>query len=235
MMAPHPSRLVEDLSEIARRRGIEAKTITLTSAATASLLLGTPDYYRPLLRRLARSLDITGKAATTWQAWVARYPYLDGHVDPIIGWLNDPPPGWSQVFADQIALLAEVDLAALAERPDAAGDHLGQMLAMLDVPADRVARGAFYTPASLAQLVARESGVKGCRPGDSIAEPCVGGGAMAVAAVRAMREAGRSPEAVRWNLGDIDRTALAVAGLAMSIHGIPDVSLRYGDALQAAS
>lgn len=61
-----------------------------------------------------------------------------------------------------------------------------------------------------------------------ITDSCVGGGGLAVAAVRA---AGTAPEARRWVLQDIDPFAVAIAGVAMSVHGIPWVELSCTDAL----
>lgn len=235
MIAPHPTRLADDLAEIARGRGVEPKTVTMTSVATASLLLGAMDHYRPILRRHARNVDLAGKMRSVWAAWIDHHSYLGGAIRPVTGWLEDPPAGWTAVMADQLAHLAEIDLLQVAERSDVAGDHLGQMLSTLEAPGDRSARGAFYTPAALAQLTAQMSGVSRARPGQVVADHCVGGGAMAIAAVRAMRQVGGAPELIRWELVDIDPFAVAVAGVAMSIHGIPHVVLRCGDALTMAS
>lgn len=58
-------------------------------------------------------------------------------------------------------------------------------------------------------------------------------GGLVIAAIRAMRRRGGVPELVRWVLGDIDRLALACAGVQVAAHGMPVVVLRPGNALAA--
>lgn len=229
----HPTlvHLTEQLVKIASATGCEPKEVTLTSVATASLLLGLGDGYRPMLTAIADHEDVPALVAQQWQWWQKSFPYLEGHLDPITGWLNAPREGQSRVLARQLQHLASVDLPTIAESPQVAGDILGQVLTLLSSPGDRSAKGAFYTPASLATVMAQMGGLEGTRPNEAILEPCCGGGGLLVAAVRHLRSVGKAPELRRWILQDIDPYAVAIAGIAMSIHGIPAVTLRCGNSL----
>lgn len=223
--------LTDRLTAIASATGCETKEVTLTAASTASLLLGLGPGYRLMLKQIADHPDPLELVAMQWQWWVQSFPYLEEHLAPITGWLSQPPRGQAHVLQRQLEYLSTIDLPAVAERPEVGGDLLGQILTRLNAPGDRAARGAFYTPTALASTIAQMSGVVDSHPNESILEPCCGGGGLVIAAVRAMRAAGKAPEMRRWVLQDIDPTAVAVAGIAMSIHGIPNVELHCGNTL----
>lgn len=227
--------LTERLTAIASATGCEAKQVTLTAVSTASLLLGLGPGYRPMLQSIAHHDDPIDLVTMQWRWWVQSFPYLGGHLGPITGWLTQPRREQAHVLRRQLEHLSTIDLPAVAERTEVAGDLLGQVLTELNAPGDKSARGAFYTPTALAQLLAQIGGATDTCPGDSIHEPCVGGGGLVISAVRALRAAGHAPELRRWVLQDIDPYAVAVAGIAMSIHGIPQVELRCGDTLATSA
>lgn len=238
-MAPNPTptiaAMTQRLVEIASAVGCEHKEVTLTAVASAALMLGTGSGYQPMLSAMSQHPDPVELVRLQWHWWLEEFPYLQGRLDSVTGWMVHPRGGQARVLAQQLAYLAQIDLRAVAERPSVAGDLLGQVLAEVNAPGDRSARGAFYTPPAVAMLMAQMGGTLESCPSESVHEPCVGGGGMVVAAVRALRAAGKAPELRRWVLQDIDPTAVAIAGIAMSIHGIPNVRLVCGNALDPIS
>ena len=233
-MSPPPSlpQLVEDLRDLAARHGAPAKDTTLTAASTAALFLGVdPATGGPLLRALAGSPDLAAGLLRIWGRWEQSFPYLHGNIGPLTRWLEHPAEHHLAALRAQLTHLTHVDLLAIAEGPSVRGDLLGQILTLIDAPGDRAVRGAFFTPPSLAGALSALAGVTDLPAGAVITDPCVGGGGLVVAAVRAMRAAGTAPEARRWILQDIDPFAVTIAGVAMSIHGIPWVELSCSDTL----
>ncbi|MET9629059.1 N-6 DNA methylase [Lentzea sp. NPDC006480] len=74
------------------------------------------------------------------------------------------------------------------------------------------ARGQFYTPACVAEAMARMVGVP--NEGERVLEPTAGTGALLRAAAEAMRQLDRDPSTVEWWAVDVDE--LAVACLAVN-------------------
>lgn len=234
MTSTTTAMLTDSLISATRKHGADPKQVGLTALCTASLLLGAGEQGPPMTKALStRERDLPGIVSTLWHAHSKVFPYLRGRLDPLIGWLDAAQPHQVLALRDCLAVCADTDLVALAEAPTVAGDLLGQVLAHLTAPGDQSARGAFYTPATTCQVIAAMTGIDTIGPGATVAEPSCGGGAMIVAAVRRMRSRGARPEEVSWHLNDLDPTAVAVAGIAMSIHGIPWVTLTVGDALAA--
>lgn len=233
--ATPPVKVAERLSTHANRRGVDTKPVVLSAVATHCLFLGVETEARSeivgALGRLAEAdVDQFGAAyRSVWRAHAEAFPYLRGHLGPFTEWLA-PASDESKARALAAALVesAEMDLHASAEADGVQGDLLGQVLTAVEAPGDRTARGAFYTPVSVAHLMAALSGPV---EHETFSDPCCGAGGLAVASVREMRRAGKRPETVQWVLNDLDPTAVAVAGVAMSIHGMPSVSLTCGNAL----
>ena len=175
----------------------------------------------------------------TLEAAGAEFPYLVGHLEPLTRILSPAGPAGPEspdsmdslerATAAILRSLAEQDLHDLVQRPDVAGDLLGPLYTAVMAPGDRTARGAFYTPPALGQLLAAIAGLP--RPGQSVYEPCSGTGGLVIATVRAMRAVGRAPELVSWHLQDIDGLALALAGVQLAALGLPAVTLTHGNAL----
>lgn len=230
MKAPSIGRLIEDMITAARSRGGEARGPVLIAAASASVMMGAPDELRcQILSEIADKQAPT----STWlkHLWVAEtnaFMFLHGHLQPVLEVLDNPDR--EADIRKVLRVLAEVDLRTVIETPEVGGDWLGRVYSAVTAPADRKHRGAFYTPAGVGSLIAELVGV---REGESVYEPAVGCGGLVLAAVRAMRRRGQRPEFVTWTLGDIDRTALALAGVAMASYGICTVRLVPGDALAA--
>ena len=221
-------RLCEKLVDQTHRCGLDADLILPVSAA-GMLLLGAADHHR-ILTGLAALEDPVTALQTLFAAQARCVPYLDGHLEVLTSILTRSDPTLTvRVVRGLLAALAEADLLQLTGSAAVGGDLLGPLYTMITSKAARSARGAFYTPPSVGALLA---GLVEVRPGESFADPCCGSGGLAIATIRAMRAAGRSPELVHWHLQDIDPVAVALAGVQLASHGMPWVTLTCGDALQ---
>lgn len=210
-------------------RGLDPR-LTLLPTAAAVLLLGIgPDQPR-VLQHLAHTVDPAATVCSILTAAGQEHTYLTAHLDPLTRLATGgDTAGTDRAVAAMLDVLAATDLSSLAEAPEVAGDVLGPMHTQVMAPADRKARGAFYTPPALAQVLALMAGLPG--PGESICDPCSGTGGLVIATVRALRAAGRSAELIHWHLQDLDALALAIAGIQLSAHGLPWVTLTQGNSL----
>jgi hypothetical protein len=86
-------------------------------------------------------------------------------------------------------------------------DLLGTALTVMRSRNAAQARGQFYTPGSVAEVMARLVGVP--EEGETVHDPTVGTGGLFRAAAQAMRAEGRNPATVIWVGADIDATAVA--------------------------
>lgn len=188
---PTLEALTEQLTRIASARGCDPKQVTLTSVSTASLLLGLEAGYSPMLAAIANHVDTVGLVVQQWDWWQQSFPFLRGHLEPITGWLNHPGAGQRETLVKQLQLLSTIDLPQMAEQPAIAGDLLGQVLTLLSAPGDRSARGAFYTPPSLAAVIAQMG--ESVAPSDRILDACCGGGAWLSPPCASCEPAARSP------------------------------------------
>lgn len=228
--------IAERLSLPATRRGHSAKPVVISAVATNALFFGIDAAARSEMVAALGALAVDDPERFTtayralWNAQTVAYPYLRGHLGPFTDWLDRDTAEGTHVRALGEALIetTRMDLHASAESPTVAGDLLGQVLMAVEASGDRKARGAFYTPSGLAGLLADISAVSDF---ETFTDPCCGAGGLAIATLRSMRRAGHHPATVTWTLNDLDRTAVACAGVAMAIHGMPHVHLTTGDAL----
>jgi len=225
-----PDRLVSVLGEPARRRGLEARPVVLSSLATCVGLLGAPEWLRVhwLAKVADGGLDACATTLRMLEGQAEAFPYLKGRLGPLTGWLENAPRPAREALAETYGVLVGVDLLGCVEADGIGGDLLGPVYTMLRSRSEVAGGGAFYTPSSLCRLLA---GLLQCGSGERVLEPACGTAGMVVAQVRAMRARGERPEGVQWVLQDIDATALALAGVNMAAHGIPHVQLVLGDAL----
>lgn len=219
----------------ATRRGYSPKPVVISAVATNALFFGVDTDTRAAMVSALGALatDDPARFVTAyralWNAQTVGFPYLRDHLGPFTGWLDHDAGGTQvQALGDALTETAAMDLHASAEEPTVAGDLLGQVLMAVEAPGDREARGAFYTPAHVAGLIADLSEVSDF---ETFTDPCCGAGGLAIATLRSMRRASRRPGTVTWVLNDLDPCAVACAGVAMAIHGMPHVHLTCGDAL----
>lgn len=216
-----PLALTDRLFAVTDRAGAERRLV-LPVTAMGLVLLGTgPDTSRELFRgaqehpRPGTVLTGTLRAIQSW------FPYLFGHLEPLLTISED---GSDKVVGDLFGVLAGVPLEDVAEQ--AHGDLLGTLYTDVIAPGDRSARGAFYTPAHVGHLMA---GIAPVSSGDTFHEPCVGCGGLVIATIREMRSRGVAPETIHWVIGEVDRLALACAGIQLAAHGMLNVTLQPGN------
>lgn len=217
-------RLVDKISHPALSRGLQPRQIGLTALAGCMFLLGTPTELRTaFLAHLAGgsvpAAKVTAELFTTQEQ---AFPYLGGHLDPLTEWLPDASESYELALRDTYAALAKLDLPGWVNDPAIGGDLLGPVYSVMRSTSEKAGQGAYYTPASVCRLLADLTTVDNV---DTVNEPACGSAGMVVAQIRAMRARGRTPETVRWVLQDIDPMAVALAGVNVAAHGMPDVVL----------
>ncbi|HLK44459.1 MAG TPA: N-6 DNA methylase, partial [Acidimicrobiales bacterium] len=140
---------------------------------------------------------------------------------------------------DDLPLVARDPAPSLAPPPDVDGPLLlGAVYEATLAPSDRRRNGAYYTPgpmaAGLAGVAVRVAGASA-----RVWDPAAGGGALLVAAMRALVAAGADPaHVVAHQLGgvDTDPVAIDVATTALGIaSGATPLGLRVGDGLDVPS
>jgi N-6 DNA Methylase len=176
------------------------------------------DGINPKALLAAADEDIVRGIAKAWAAFWLRRPDLCIRCGPLAAWLNDDP-----LDRDLVRAAAAVARAAVrAGICDVLGEHtrsvdiLGHAYITMRPKSAAQARGEFYTPAALCDVVARMTFVGDLTPGMSIAEPAAGTGGMLRAAAQVMRESGHDPADYWWVVNDI--SPLVTAALAVNCH-----------------
>ncbi|WP_367139287.1 N-6 DNA methylase [Saccharothrix sp. HUAS TT1] len=175
-----------------------------------------------------------GVMGVLWQRFVRARPDLVNPVWPFVRiWVGSSD---SYRMSDQALAAAKAvgdtllrhDLFSLADnRYDV--DLLGQVLTELRPKSSLQARGQFYTPPDVCQLMAAMT-VLG--EGESVSDPALGSGGMFRGAAQAMREQGLDPTTVTWIGNDIDDLAIAAAAVNAVLWNLgPNVVLGVANAL----
>ncbi|WP_291408843.1 N-6 DNA methylase [Actinophytocola sp.] len=175
--------------------------------------------------------DFMAFARHTWTSVIRSRPEITHLVYPIISWIFDGTEASVYQHAHAVAQAAlragQPDLTGTDRRFDT--DLLGNVLTILRPKSALQARGQFYTPASIAELLARMSDVEEHR---IVEDPMMGTGGMFRAVAEVMREQGRDPRTVRWVGCDIDPIAVACAAVNSMIWGLGhDIVFHAGNAL----
>jgi N-6 DNA Methylase len=228
-------RLADRLDNACQPLGDDERLgVPLGVAGFGMLTLGAADDLEELpsgaLAALAQHEDPLELLRLTYKELAACRPFLDGHLDPLTGWIDRAATTTVDAVRACARELAAADLARLAAHPPPAGtDVLGMLYTLLRSPGSRRHARAFPTPASVALSIAL---VLGYPEGTSVIEPGCGSGVMFIAAARAMRAAGRDPTTCSWAAIDDDPVAVALCGMNAVIHGLGrNVQLLCGDAL----
>lgn len=154
-----------------------------------------------------------------WAMFTIARPDLAFRCGPFGEWLNaEEPDRHLLAGAGAVARAAvKTGLLDLTLDLDVARqvDLLGCVYTMMRSHSAKAARGEFYTPPNVAELMARMS-LGGLEPGQSICDPTAGTGGLLRAAASALRGDGRDPGDYVWYGCDI--SPVAVAGLAVNAH-----------------
>jgi N-6 DNA Methylase len=163
--------------------------------------------------------EIVQMLAEVWSMfWISR-PDLARLVGPFAGWLNDDDPSPSRVkaaahVARAAAKAGLLDMAHNGTLLDT--DVIGTTYLNMRSDSGRQARGEFYTPPNLCDMMAAMTLGSDLKPGMSIAEPAAGHGGMLRAAANHIRQRGMNPGDFWWVVNDI--SPVVVAGLAVNCH-----------------
>lgn len=178
--------------------------------------------------------DETTLMTFTRQVWtdvIRIRPELTHLLYPMIAWIFEDDAGALSPHVHAIASAAlrtgQLDLTGSERRLDT--DLLGTALALFRPKSALQDRGQFYTPADIADLMARMTGVDAY---SSVTDPTMGTGGMFRAAAKALRASGRDPATVEWIGGDIDEIAVACATVNSMSWGLGhQIVFRAGDTL----
>lgn len=113
-------------------------------------------------------------------------------------------------------------------------DIIGPAYEAFEGKGNRQATGSFYTPDSVAYLVARLASLNMQWPEHGplgIHEPAGGSGAMLLATVRELRQQGAPPQSIRIQTWDINKLACDMVYLNLTLHGVP-AEVIHGDTLR---
>lgn len=185
-------------------------------------LLGSADPEGPDPGAQILALDddeVAQLLAEIWALFTISRPELAFRCGPFGEWLNPEEPDRRLLAgAGEVARAAvksglfELTLDLKVARQV---DLLGTVYTNLRSHSARAARGEFYTPPAVAEVMAQIS-LGGLEPGQSICEPTAGTGGLLRAAAAALRADGRDPGDYLWFGCDI--SPVAVAGLAVNAH-----------------
>jgi hypothetical protein len=154
-----------------------------------------------------------------WALFTVTRPELAFRCGPFGEWLNaERPP--SHLLAGAGAVARAAVKAGLLDLTLDLGvarriDLLGTVHTLMRSHGARSARGEFYTPPALAEMMARMT-LGGLAPGRSICDPTAGTGGLLRGAAAAIRDGGGDPADYVWYGCDI--SAVAVAALAVNCH-----------------
>lgn len=168
-----------------------------------------------------------------WAAFIRARPDLINPAWPLIEpWrrndLSDETRAAAKAVADAAVRAGQLHLTGTERRRDT--DLFGPLLAVLRTRTAASARGQFYTPAALTDVIALVRGA--LDEGEQVVEPTAGTGGMLRAAAQTMRAAGRDPGTVQWWAVDIDPLAIACLAVNTVLWELGhQVILGVGDAL----
>jgi hypothetical protein len=152
-----------------------------------------------------------------WAGFWMRRPDLCIRCGPLAGWLNDDPiePGLVRAAAAVARTAVKAGICDLLGHTLYV-DLLGHAYITMRPKSAAQARGEYYTPAAVCEMIARMTLTGDLTPGMSIAEPAAGTGGMLRAAAQVMRERGQDPAGFWWVVNDI--SPLVTAALAVNCH-----------------
>lgn len=143
----------------------------------------------------------------------------DSHSSHLVGWVDRADERTVEALRDCLDLVdkAKTDLAAWSREEDILGLVHGE----LQSKASRSDGGSFYTPLSLAKLVATlVYGSDGPRSGETVYDPACGSGTMFIAIGEVLKDAGRSPLSVKYYGQDLDGIAGCLSYVNLAYRGL---------------
>lgn len=224
---PHPTRpsslqahqIADAVDEAWHRTHGTGDTHIPTSVLAALALLVPPAHHVDNTATRLAALDTGGFTSLMryqWSGFVNARPDLTTAAWPLIApWFDAASPSTTTLRAAHAVATAALRAGLLhltGTHRRTSTDLFGPVLTVLRKGTDRSARGQFYTPADLTNLIVRITGT----PAEHtrVLEPTAGTGGMLRAAAQAMRQQGADPTTVTWVAADTD--ALAIACLSVN-------------------
>jgi hypothetical protein len=188
----------------------------------ALALLGQADPQGPDPRDQILELDdeeIAQLLSEVWCLFTITRPELAMRCGPFGEWLNSEPLD-RHLLAGAGAVARTAVKSGLLEltldlEVSCQVDLLGVVYTTMRSHSAKAARGEFYTPPAVAEMMARMS-LGGLAPGQSICDPTAGTGGLLRGAAQTIRAEGKDPHDYVWYGCDI--APVAVAGLAVNAH-----------------
>ncbi len=188
----------------------------------ALALLGRADPEGPKPRDQILSLaddEIARLLSEVWSLFTIARPELAFRCWPFGEWLNAEPPECHLLAGASAVARAGVKSGLLELTLDLEVarqvDLLGCVYTTVCSHSAKAARGEFYTPPNVAEMMAQMT-LGGLGPGLSICDPTAGTGGLLRAAAAVLRADGRDPGDYVWHGCDV--SPVAVAGLAVNAH-----------------
>lgn len=188
----------------------------------ALALLGRADPEGPDPREQILALadeEVAQLLGEVWAMFTISRPELAFRCGPFGEWLNAEKPDRHLLAGAGAVARAAVESGLLALTLDLEiarqVDLLGCVYTMMRSHRARAARGEFYTPPHVAEMMAQIV-IRDLGPGQSICDMTAGTGGLLRGVAAVLRADGRDPAAYLWYGCDI--SPVAVAGLAVSAH-----------------
>lgn len=219
-----------------RRHGSGQGHIPLSVVAALALIEPPPNDRRRLSDHLMTlpAHRVDALIRQIWTRVVNDRPDLTPALAPLLLVWHGPVPLTEQERqgASEVARAAVkaglYDLTAVADQRHAV-DLLGVVLAQLQGPKAQAARGAFYTPADIAELLTQMTGPT---EQGAVYDPTVGTGGLWRTVAAAVRAQGQDPTRLMWVGSDLDPLAIACTAMNSLLWGLgPRVLLMVGDVL----
>jgi hypothetical protein len=170
-----------------------------------------------------------------WSRFGSTRPDLVYRVLPLARWTHGTAEQDQQatlVAVARTAVKAGLFDLTMNARVRTAVDLFGPLLMALRSKKARERNGQFYTPADVADILARGSGTP--QPGERIFEGSVGTGGLILAFAEQIRAHGRDPADSHWELVDIDPVATACLAVNVDLWRLgPNVLIGCGDGLSS--
>jgi hypothetical protein len=211
--------------------------VPVSVVAVLSLVDPPPDRRNAVASELI-GLDPAAFADTVrrlWTRFAMSRPDLVNRAWPLIEpWLGEQEmPSETTRDAHAIAVEAlRTDLFALTDETRWTVDLLGTVLTLVRTTSSLQARGQYYTPRDVTDLMARI--LRPPQPGQAVNDPACGTGGLFRAAAETMRNAGHDPATAAWEGNDLDQLAVACCAINAVLWGLgTSVLLGVGDTLAA--
>lgn len=233
----HAMKIAEAVDETWHREHGSGNLEVPVSVIGALAFMAPPeqDHSRTVDQLLSLAADeFADFICVQWRIFIGARPDLVNRAWPLISvWLGERRLGQREAsaaksVADAALRAGQLRLTGTERRRET--DLFGVLLEVVRSRSAKRARGQFYTPPCVADVMARLAGVPG--EGERVLEPTAGTGGLFRSAAEAMRQLGRDPSTVEWWAVDVDELAMACLTVNAVLWGLGNkVVLGVGNGL----